>query len=204
MSSIQNLSYSHCMVPNILRISWMAVVHKSNGYIRAASYPLVRPFLRPIKNRNPIRLVFERTLVTKKIPNLQQSQWSNWVSKNCDHSNKNKKNSFTEIILCPLMKTVMTSLKRKGYKRNLPLARSLQTSELPNSSAQRWPAHGWRIKAVRTSSSTKYKKSIKYWCDVTPTPTLTGVWSRNSAGTTRLASSRRGTSDSAASRGSLA
>jgi len=34
MSSIQNLSYSHCMVPNILRISWTAVVHKSNGYIR--------------------------------------------------------------------------------------------------------------------------------------------------------------------------
>ena len=41
---------------------------------KAASYPLVRPFLRPIKNRNPIRLVFERTLVTKKIPNLHQSQ----------------------------------------------------------------------------------------------------------------------------------
>ena len=203
---MQNLSYSHCMVPNILRISWTAVVHKSNGYIRAASYPLVRPFLRPIKNRNPIRLVFERTLVTKKIPNLHQSQiqqWSNWVSKTYDHSNRTKTTkSTTETILCPLMKKVMVSLTREGDKRNLPLARSLQTSELPNSSAPRWPAHGWRKKAIRTSWSTNYK--IHYWCGVPPTPTLTGVWSRNSAGTTRLASSRRGTSDSAASRGSLA
>lgn len=65
-----------------------------------ASYPLVCTFLRSIKNRNPICLVFERTLFTKKIPNLHRSwiqQWSNSVNKNYDHCNQTKKNDIREI-----------------------------------------------------------------------------------------------------------